>query len=149
MRHAINDIQNGLIPQLFNILLEEDNRTAHAPFFRGYHASGMPAMNVKETPQGYTVELAAIGAAKEDFSIEINDEGNLHIKLSHADEETADEKSTYLRREFVCATFEQTIVLPKDVDKEKISAKEHHGVLTITLPKVEPQMKVGRKVAID
>lgn len=148
MRHAINELQNGLIPQLFNILLEEDNRTSNAPFFRGYHATGMPAMNVKETTQGYTVELAAIGAGKEDFSIEINDEGNLHVKLEHQEEAT-DEKTAYLRREFSCARFEQTLVLPKDVDKEKISAKESHGILTISLPKMEPQMKVGRKVNID
>lgn len=148
MRHAINDFSNGLIPQLFNILLEEDNRAGNAPFARGYHAAGMPAMNVKETPQGYTVELAALGASKEDFSIEINDEGNLHVKLTHQ-EETVDEKTAYLRREFSTAHFEQTLVLPKDVDKEKITAKESHGILTIDLPKLEPQMKIGRKVNIE
>ena len=37
----------------------------------------------------------------------------------------------YLRREFSYSKFEQTLLLPDDVDKEKIAANVSDGVLTI------------------
>ena len=46
-------------------------------------------------------------------------------------------KEHYLRREFSYSKFEQTLILPDDVDKEKIAANVNDGVLTVDLPKVE------------
>ncbi len=110
-----------------------------------------PAINVKETPKNYEVELAAPGARKEDFMVNINDEGNLSIKLERKDEVQNDNKQYhYLRREFSYTKYEQTLILPDDVDKEKIAAKVENGVLTIDLPKLDEQkVKVQRSIAID
>jgi HSP20 family protein len=44
----------------------------------------------------------------------------------------------YLRREFSYSKFQQAMLLPDDVEKNKISAKVNNGVLTINLPKQEP-----------
>ena len=51
-------------------------------------------------------------------------------------------KSHYLRREFSYSKFEQTLLLPDDVDKDGIEAKVNDGVLTVSLPKLE---KVAEK----
>ena len=51
--------------------------------------------------------------------------------------ETESKKEHYLRREFSYSKFEQTLILPDDVDKEKIGASVNNGVLTVDLPKVE------------
>ena len=109
-----------------------------------------PAINVKESDKGYTVELAAPGLKKEDFNVHINDEGNLIIKMEQKQENKEEDKNTrYLRREFSYTKFEQTLILPDDVDKNKISAKVEHGVLTVELPKeVETKAKVARQIAI-
>ena len=109
-----------------------------------------PAINVKETPQAYVVELAAPGAGKEDFMVNINDEGNLTLKLERKeDEQESNKQYHYLRREFSYTKYEQTLILPDDVDKEKIAAKVENGVLTINLPKVDGQkVKVQRAIAI-
>ena len=42
------------------------------------------------------------------------------------------------------------MILPEDVEKEKISAKVDNGVLAIDLPKIEqkPTPKIGRKVEV-
>ncbi|MBP5741815.1 MAG: Hsp20/alpha crystallin family protein, partial [Paludibacteraceae bacterium] len=97
------------------------------------------------------VELAAPGAKKEDFNVEINDEGNLRIKIETKNE-TKDEnkQSRYLRREFSYTKFEQTFELPEDVQKEKISAKVDNGVLYIDIPKIvkEEAPKISRQVEI-
>ena len=109
-----------------------------------------PAINVKENDKAYTVELAAPGMKKEDFNVHINDEGNLIIKMEQKQEKKEEDKSVrYLRREFSYSKFEQTLILPDDVDKEKISAKVEHGVLTVELPKlVEEKVKVSRQINI-
>lgn len=110
-----------------------------------------PAINVKETPQAYVVELAAPGASKDDFMVNINDEGNLALKLERKeDEQESDKQFHYLRREFSYTKYEQTLILPDNVDKEKIAAKVENGVLTIHLPKLDEQkVKVQRAIAIE
>ena len=93
-----------------------------------------PAINVSESEREYKVEVAAPGMTKEDF--------NIHIYALLPDkapdqEEKKDRK--YLRREFSYSKFEQTMILPDDVDKEKIGAAVENGVLDITLPKLSKE----------
>ena len=133
---------NNWIPAVFNDLFYNDympkaNCTA-------------PAINVKESDKAYTVELAAPGMTKQDFNVHINDEGNLIIKMEKKEEKKEEDKSArYLRREFSYSKFEQTLILPDDVEKEKIAARVEHGVLTVELPKqVQEQVKVSRQIEI-
>ena len=109
-----------------------------------------PAINVLESEKSYTVEFAAPGMKKEDFSVNINGEGNLIVKMERKDEQNEQSKNAhYLRREFSYAKYEQTLILPDDVEKHKISAKMDNGVLYIELPKTEPAAeKVERQIEI-
>ena len=102
-----------------------------------------PAINVSESENEYKVEVAAPGMTKEDFNIRIDEENNLVIsmeKKSESKEEKKDRK--YLRREFSYSKFEQTMILPDDVDKEKIGAAVENGVLDITLPKLSRNIEI-------
>jgi len=54
-----------------------------------------------------------------------------------------------LRREFSYTKFQQTMILPDDVDKEKIGAHVENGVLNITLPKFTEAEKEKAKKFID
>ena len=110
-----------------------------------------PAINVSESENEYKVEVAAPGMTKEDFNIRIDEENNLVIsmeKKSESKEEKKDRK--YLRREFSYSKFEQTMILPDDVDKEKIGAAVENGLLDITLPKLtkEDLPKLSRNIEI-
>ena len=133
---------NNWIPAVFNDLFDTD-------YLPKVNATA-PAINVKESDKAYTVELAAPGMKKEDFNVHINDEGNLVIKMEQKQEHKEEDKNTrYLRREFSYSKFEQTLILPDDVQKEAISAKVEHGVLTVELPKmVEEKVKVSRQIEI-
>ena len=134
--------RNSWLPEVFNDLFEND--------FTPRNVSTAPAINVKETQTAYTVELAAPGLKKEDFMVNINAEGNLVVKMEQHDEKKDEDKNShYLRREFSFSKFEQTLILPDDVDKEGIKAKMEHGVLTVTLPKVvTTETKVSRTIDI-
>lgn len=110
-----------------------------------------PAINVMESDKAYTVELAAPGLKKEDFFVHINDDGNLVIKMEQkTDKKEENPNVHYLRREFSYTKYEQTLILPDDVEREKIGAKVNDGILTIELPKIEEnKVKLSRQINID
>ena len=54
-------------------------------------------------------------------------------KKEEKNEEKKDKK--YLRREFSYSKFQQSIILPDNVEKNKITAKVEHGILSIDIPK--------------
>lgn len=115
-----------------------------------------PAVNVKETPKSYEMELAAPGLKKEYCRVSVDADGNLNIKMEdkfeHKEEEPREEekKEHYLRREFSYANYEQSYVLPDDVDRDKISARVSDGILHIELPKLTAQEedKETRKIEV-
>ena len=110
-----------------------------------------PAINVIETENGYKVEVAAPGMTKRDFNIRIDEDNNLVISMEKKIEDKEDKKDgRYLRREFSYSKFQQTMILPENVDKEKISAQVENGVLTIELPKLseEEVKKAERTIEI-
>jgi HSP20 family protein len=112
--------------------------------------STAPAVNVKEDENAYTMEVAAPGIKKEYCRVNINEDGNLSVaienKLEHKEE---DKKQHYLRREFSYTNYQQAYTLPDDVNREEISAKVEHGVLTVVLPKTKKaEAKVTRSIDI-
>lgn len=109
-----------------------------------------PAVNVKEDEKAYTMEVAAPGIKKEYCRVHITDDGYLSVsienKLEHKEE---DKKQHYLRREFSYTNYQQNYTLPDNVDREHISAKVEHGILTIELPKLKKEeTKVSRQIEI-
>ena len=132
--------RNSWLPEVFNDFFYNNNMPkANAT---------APAINVLEDENAYTVELAAPGLCKEDFDISLNNEGDLVIKMEKKNAET-EQKAHYLRREFAYSKYEQTLILPDDVDKEKIGAKMADGILNISLPKIQQSVqKVARQIEV-
>lgn len=102
-----------------------------------------PAINVMEADNKYVVEIAAPGMTRDDFNVHVDEEGNMVIAMESKDAEKSEDKKTcncrYLRREFSYTKFQQTLILPQDVDKDAIRASMKDGVLCIELPRVTPQ----------
>ena len=112
-----------------------------------------PAINVIETDTEYKVEVAAPGMNKEDFNVHVDENGNLVIameKKTENKEEDKEKKGRYLRREFSYSKFQQTLILPEDVEKSDINACMNDGVLCIELPRIapEPKNKVAKVIEI-
>ncbi len=111
--------------------------------------STAPSINVAEDDKTYSVEVAAPGMTKEDFNIHIDDNGDLVINMEKKQQDEEKKGKKYLRREFSYTKYEQTLVLPDDVDKSKIAAEVKHGILCIELPKVAPsETKVARAIEV-
>ena len=132
--------RNSWLPEVFNDFLN----TANMPKTN----ATAPAINVLENENEYIVELAAPGLRKEDFDISINNDGDLVIKMEKKNE-VKDEKAHYLRREFAYSKYEQTLILPDDVNKDEVGARMSDGVLNITLPKLNKTVqKVARQIEV-
>ena len=132
--------KNSWLPEVFNDFFYNNNMPK-------INATA-PAINVLVNETEYTVELAAPGLRKEDFDISINNDGDLVIKMEKKNE-VKDEKAHYLRREFAYSKYEQTLILPDDVDKDKVGARMSDGVLNITLPKLNKSVqKVARQIEV-
>ncbi|MCC8062024.1 MAG: Hsp20/alpha crystallin family protein [Rikenellaceae bacterium] len=98
--------------------------------------SNSPAINIRETENLYEVELAARGLTKDDFKIRIEDDNQLVVTMDKSSENQEEQdEGRYLRREFYYSHFQQSMILPENIDKEKIEAKVENGVLTIDIPK--------------
>lgn len=132
------------LPNIFNDFFDNDwmvkaNATA-------------PSINVIESDKDYQVEVAAPGMTKEDFNIHLNENSNLVISMEKRQtNEDDNQNKRYLRREFSYSKFEQALILPDNIVKEKIKANVSNGVLTITIPKQTPEerIKVNRVIEIQ
>ena len=140
-KRMYNNDQNWL-PTFFNDFFDNDwmmktNATA-------------PAINVVESDKDYKVEVAAPGMKKEVFNIHLGENNELVITMEQKNENKEEHKK-YLRREFAYSKFQQSFILPDDVEKEKISASVNDGILTIELPKHAPEekAKVNRVIEIQ
>ena len=110
-----------------------------------------PAVNVIEHDHEYIVELAAPGMTREDFTVTLDEDENLVVAMEKKTEKTegdnAKSNGHYLRREFFYSKFNQTLLLPEDVDRDKIVASVDNGVLTVNLPKKSAEdLKKERKI---
>lgn len=95
----------------------------------------IPAVNIREEDDGFIVEMAAPGMAKEDFAVNL-DNNILNISSEKKAEKSIDE-SKYNRMEFSYQSFKRSFTLPDTVDNDKIEAKYENGVLMISIPKKE------------
>lgn len=66
-------------------------------------------------------------------------------------EEHEKRNGKYLRREFTYSHFRQTLVLPENVDRTKITAKQENGILTIFIPKKESviEAQATKKITVE
>ncbi|SFK58742.1 Hsp20/alpha crystallin family protein [Proteiniphilum acetatigenes] len=121
---------NNWLPSIFNDFFGNE--------WMENSSRSVPAINIQQNEKGFTVEVAAPGMTKEDCVVRIDDDNNLVISFEKKNEqEEKDKKGAYLRREFSYTQFQRRMVLPQNIEKDKISAKVENGVLTVEIPTVE------------
>jgi HSP20 family protein len=134
------DLRSDL-DEIFDELLE-------APFFSAPSWFGnFPAVDVAETENEVIVKAEIPGIDPKNLEVHVT-EDSLDIK-GEVKDEWEERDVGYCRRERYCGTFERTIALPAKVKQDEVKAQYKDGILTITLPKVEPSKPKARKVEID
>jgi HSP20 family protein len=96
----------------------------------------LPSVNIKESTEGFEVELAAPGLEKGDFRIELNHD-TLTISSEKQIENETKEGEQFTKREFSYQSFSRSFTLPNTVESEKIAARYENGILKVSIPKKE------------
>ncbi|HET8712810.1 MAG TPA: Hsp20/alpha crystallin family protein [Gemmatimonadales bacterium] len=112
-------------------------------------ASWVPPVDIFEQKDSIRIMAEVPGVKPEDVKISL--EGNV-LTIRGEKQQVAEEQTDRVHRyERTYGQFERTFTLPATVDANKISASYEHGILTITLPKVEQakprqiQVEVAKK----
>ena len=112
--------------------------------------STSPAINIIENDKEYKVELAAPGLTKEEFNVRVTEENQLVVTMEKKQEQKDEQQDgRYLRREFSYSKYQQTLLLPDNVEQDKITASVQHGVLNILIPKVAPEAEKPQERSIE
>jgi HSP20 family protein len=138
------------IPSLFDDFFNMDWLDSSSATWKTTGAT-LPAANVKETNDAFTIEIAAPGMKKDNFKIESqNNVLTISAETIH-DQENGSGEENYTRREFSYQSFQRSFSLPEDVvEGTKISAHYDNGILYITVPKREEvKVKPPRQISIS
>jgi len=94
-----------------------------------------PSCDVREDKEHLTITLDLPGVKPEDVKLSLENQVlTIRGEKRQASEQT-DERWHRYERSY--GSFERSFTLPTTVDAERIQAGVEHGVLTVTLPKVE------------
>ena len=136
----------GLIPSLLEDLFESDYFKKPTMMQAGLT---VPAVNIKETPEQYVIEMAAAGMKKEDF--QINLERNVILISSEKTTENTEESKdqNYTRKEFNYSSFSRSFVLPEAANREDINATYVDGVLKVVIPKKDEAKMLPKSIQVS
>ena len=105
--------------------------SAASTFFAGW----TPAVDVYEDKDKITVRAESPGMKKEDIEVTVVGD-TLTISGERKEEQEKKEGQTY-RSERYLGRFQRSVILPTEVDANKVQATYKDGVLTVNLPKSE------------
>lgn len=92
-----------------------------------------PALNVWEDGNAFYAEAELPGLATEQLEVYVIDGNQLTVQGERKPAEAP--QGTWHRRERGFGKFSRTVILPADVEADKVEAKLESGVLRVTLPK--------------
>ena len=125
-------------------------------FFRGFgrpehmlygkNASHMMKTDVKETEEGYEVDVDLPGLKKDEIHLDLQN-GYLTISTEKNLENKEEKQGKILRQERYTGTMQRSFYVGDNLTEEDIHAKYEDGVLRVDLPKKEAR-KVPEKKQI-
>jgi len=144
----VSDSWYPSFPSLFNRFFEGDLMDWNNSNYSSTDTT-LPAVNVRENPNEFLIEVAAPGLTKKDFKVNY-DNGRLTISSEKKSEREARKDEKVTRREFSYQSFQRSFSVAESVvDAGKINASYENGILHITLPKREEvKPKPAREITI-
>ena len=117
----------------------------------GKHARNLMKTDVKETEEGYEVDIDLPGFKKEEIRMQLEN-GSLTVSASKGlDRDEKDENGSYIRRERYAGSMSRSFYVGEHVKEEDIRPKYENGILSFHLPKEEKKVleEKPRYIAIE
>ena len=103
-------------------------------------------VNIRETKDGYVLDVVVPGFEKQDFKISM--EGELLTLSAERKQETKSNEERFLKREFSFKSFSRSFRMDDQIDRSAITAKYEQGILQLTLPKKEEVKLVPKEISV-
>ena len=103
----------------------------------GKHAKNMMKTDVRETDNGYELDIDLPGFKKDEISAQLKD-GYLTISAAKGldkDEKEKEKDGKYIRRERYAGTMSRSFYVGEGVEQDDIHAKYENGILKLSIPK--------------
>ena len=117
----------------------------------GKHAKNLMKTDVKDTENGYEVDIDLPGFKKDEIKVKLED-GVLTISAAKGlDKDEKDKKGNYLRRERYAGSMSRSFYVGDHVTVEDIHPKYENGILSFSVPKAEnkPIEEKNKYIAIE
>lgn len=111
--------------------------------------SNLPAVNISEDDKSFCVDIVAPGFKKEDFKVNVEDDMLTISAEVKSDKTEEDKNKQYTRREYSSSSFTRSFKLPDNATDDNISAEFNEGILKLTIPKSEQQVKATKEIPIN
>jgi len=132
---------DGLVNDFFNDWAPTLGKTVRQDFL------AFPPVNIVEKTDAYHLDVAAPGFEKENFAVKLD--GNLLTITADKKEETKDENTKTIRKEFSHKTFKRSFSLDEKIEAAGITAKYENGILNVVLPKKEEVKAIAKEITIQ
>lgn len=112
------------------------------------HVDWEPSTNIIQYGQVLIIEVELPGVKKEDVSISLEDESHLIIRGTKRQprlDQNQESKATYYLFEREFGSFYKRILVDFPLDASKIDSVMEQGVLTVKIPKKQPE-KISVKI---
>jgi HSP20 family protein len=111
----------------------------------GKRAGNLMKTDVKETENGYEIDVDLAGFKKDEIKMEL-DRGYLTVSAAKSlDNDKKDEKDNYIRRERYAGSMSRSFYVGDHVKEEDIHPKYEDGVLSFSVPKQEAKAIEDKK----
>lgn len=116
----------------------------------GKNSQNIMKTDVKETDQGYELDIDLPGFKKEEVNAQL-DNGYLTIKASKGlDKDEKDKEGKYIRRERYAGAMSRSFYVGETVDRDDIHAKFEDGILKLSIPKKDKKtIEENKFIAIE
>ena len=108
------------------------NRPEHVLY--GKNASRLMKTGVKETDEGYEVDVDLPGFSKDEIKLELN---NGYLTISTEKSLNKENKGKMLRQERYVGTMQRSFYVGESMTEDDIKARYENGVLSLMIPKKE------------
>jgi len=109
--------------------------------------SSSPRVDVYQTKENVIMKAEIPGVSKDDLNLFI-DESTIRLDGQFKRENELKDENVY-RTERYYGSFSRTIPLPAEVKPEQAKAEYKDGILSITVPKLEPTKTKSRRIDIQ
>ncbi len=106
-----------------------------------------PAIELKETEEALILRAQVPGIEAKDLEVEVTRDSVI-LSGEHRQEERTEEKG-YYRSEFRYGSFRRVVPLPTEVKTDQVKAEFKDGVLVLTLPKIEEEVRKAVKIRLE